>query len=96
MQHDHILNDGAPQLALLGPGGAIALDRKTIEALADLFVGLLDIADIDPDLEHNAVEDEPSFDPRTRMVLNSYGWGPGCLITDNDHGAEEAGEQEEA
>jgi hypothetical protein len=38
-------------LALVGPGGRLPLDRRTIEALAELFVGLLDIAQADPDCE---------------------------------------------
>lgn len=87
-------------LALVGPGGRLPLDRRTIEALAQVFVGMLDIAEPDPDLEEDdpqgeITDDDPAFDARSRAIANRTGSGPGCKISDPDYGAEEAGEFDE-
>ena len=40
-------------------------------------------------------ENEPAFDKATLRKLKGYGDGPGCLISDTDFGADEAGEPQE-
>ena len=52
------------QLVLTGPGGALPLPRATVEALAEFFVGWLDLVEPDPDSEEDDdaggnVTDEP-------------------------------------
>lgn len=48
-------------LALVGPGGRLPLDRRTIEALATVFVGLLDIAQPDPEREPDGDEADAAW-----------------------------------
>lgn len=74
------------EIALIGPGGRLPLDRKTLETLAEVIVGLLDIAEPDPDLEPNgdeldgfAGEDEPLFNNEHPAA---HHLGPGCPIAD--------------
>jgi hypothetical protein len=43
-------------LALVGPGGRLELDRRTLETLAEVIVALLDIAEPEPDVEPNGDE----------------------------------------
>ena len=66
----------ASELAIVGPGGRIELDRRTIELLAEMFVGFLDITEPEPDLEEPGLED--SF-------VEHAADGPGCPISDTDH-----------
>lgn len=51
----------AAALALVGPGGSLTLDRRTIEALAAVFVDLLIIADPDPEREPDGDEADAAW-----------------------------------
>jgi hypothetical protein len=64
-------------IALMGPGGRLELDRRTIEILAHLSVGLLDLADSDPDEEEPGLEDS-FMDHREGFGAD----GPGCPVAD--------------
>jgi hypothetical protein len=63
----------ASELAIVGPGGRIQLDRRTIELLAEMFVGFLDIIEPEPDCETTDLEDD-----FVEHVEN----GPGCEVAD--------------
>ena len=60
--------------------------RVRIEAAIETLIAILDAADADSDFEEGGAED--SFQPHA-------GRGPGCIYSDDDFGAEEAGEREE-
>jgi hypothetical protein len=64
-------------ITLTGPGGQLELDRRTIEILAHLSVGLLDAADSNPD------EEEPGLEDSFCHHGDSF-WtdGPGCQVSD--------------
>lgn len=58
------------------------------------FPGISEDAEED-DPQGELTDDEPAFDKRSCRIANRHGDGPGCKISDPDHGREEAGEQEE-
>ena len=66
----------------------------SLGAMINVGIELLDVLGGDPDIEEDNEdrghdEGEPDFTP------SPTDYGPGCLIADNDHGAEEAGEPED-
>ncbi|MBA3667949.1 MAG: hypothetical protein H0W65_09530 [Sphingomonas sp.] len=73
----------ATTFALSGPGGTLALDRRTIETLAEFFVGALDCSQADADLEHNGDELDGTGG-EDDFVDHPNHFGPGCPISDPD------------
>jgi hypothetical protein len=55
------LAPAATSFALSGPGGTMTLDSRTIETLAEFFVGALDCGGGDPDREPNGDEQDQSY-----------------------------------
>lgn len=75
-----------------------SLPRPLLARLVTRAIERLDEIDGDPDFEEDSEdcgqdEGEPDFRKR-RRYRRGYA-GPGCLISDSDFGAEEAGEREE-
>ena len=75
----------ATAINLVGPGGALPLDQTTVEALAEFFVGLLDLVEPDSDFE---VEETDTGNAEDEVItcdaLLRAANGPECLIADND------------
>jgi hypothetical protein len=69
------------QLSLVGPGGELPLDRRTVEALAEFFVGMLDLVEPDTDIEETDAEDE-LLSPRAIAFAEGH---PGCIASDSDY-----------
>jgi hypothetical protein len=86
------LTRNQPQRSLIGPGGELPLDRRTVEALAEFFVGMLDLVEPEPDAEPDFSEDDAVLPP---WWGEQRGDGAGCPIADPDYGGEEAGEPEQ-
>lgn len=72
------LAGSASQLALVGPSGAMPLDRPTVEALAEFFVGMLDLVEPDTDVEETDAEDE-LLSARALAIEEDK---PGCIASD--------------
>jgi hypothetical protein len=81
-------------LLLSGLGGVVLLTNKTLAAVADFAIALQDLIVPDVDLEPNGDELDGNGAEDDFGGLGHKD-GPGCTISDNDRGAEEAGEQEE-
>ncbi len=86
----------SPQTFTLAPGMAPAapllrmlasFDRLKVEAFAEISIAFLDLLDPDPDLE-NATDLEDDFALSPQAL--GYASGPGCAVTDCDHGNDEA------
>lgn len=77
------ISSAPPHLALVGPGGSLPLDRRTIETLAELFVALLDLSEPDPDIEPNGDELDTN-NAEDETLHSAFGGGPGCIYSDSD------------
>lgn len=77
-----------PGMALVGPGGTLPLDRRTVEALAEFFVGMLDIVEPRPDCELDGDEADGNRSEEDFIDFSGYGSGPGCAVADPDIGIE--------
>jgi hypothetical protein len=75
------LSNLVPIAAILG-----RFDRPTLETFLTVAVELLDVADGDPDFE-NATDLEDDFALSPQAL--GYGGGPGCAVSDCDHGNDE-------
>jgi hypothetical protein len=74
-----------------------AAPRSAVESVIERMIEALDQIDGDPELEEDNEdcgqdEAEPDFRRRRRHRRNES--GPGCMISDQDFGAEEYGELE--
>ena len=84
MKHTAILPDTAPSGLL----AAILLDhdREGVEAITEALIAALDAIDGDPDIEEDDPSGQCDEDGVNTNQLALLGKGPGCLISDNDHG----------
>jgi hypothetical protein len=67
---------GPGVMALVGAGGPLLLDRKTIGETIEFLVALLDVSEPDPEAEETGAEDSFCIHPDD---------GPGCPIAETDH-----------
>jgi hypothetical protein len=61
-------------------------DRPKIEAFLAIAIDLLDTMDPDPELEDDDPAGQCDEDGVNTEVWKACGGGPGCVISDNDHG----------
>jgi hypothetical protein len=72
----------------------VAAFAASIGAMINVGIEMLDVLAGDPDDEESD-EDQGHDEAEPDFLSRFRGEGPGCLIADNDYGAEEAGEREE-
>lgn len=81
------------------PVATVAFNRRAIETTIETLIGLLDIAEPDPDMEDDdpagdaeLTDDSPGFEPADRRLANAYGTGAGCTLSDPDSGIDDRAE----